>query len=293
MDFEQAPGAPTHYVVSGEAWLERPGADPLRLGPGDLVMFPRWDRHVLHSGNPATPLRTIRDVVRANEGPMWRPGEWLDQPLNIALDGDGARTRMLSLVFELDESGPHPLLLGLPPLIHVRSADLDMAPWLQTVLHFLSGEATARRAGYAAVSSRLADLLFIQIVRSQLLTRPGEVAGWLRALVDPALGPAIAALHEHPGEDWSLPRLARRAGLSRSTLYERFLALTGTTPARYVHGVRMEAAATRLSGGARVKAVAAELGYATPYAFANAFRRAFGVSPGSYGAATTAGPGGP
>lgn len=283
VDFETAhSGAPTHYIVSGEAWLDRMGEPPLRLVPGDLVMFPRWDRHILSCTPKTEGTLTIREVVARSKGVRWTPGEWLDHPLSISIPGDGPRTTLLSLVFELDENTPHPLLLALPRLIHLSAADTQIGPWLQQLMQFLIAEAESQRGGYAVVSSRIADLLFMQIVRSELLTRPEQVAGWLRALVDPAIGTALAAMHDRPGERWTLPALARISGLSRSGFCARFRELMDVTPHQHLQRLRMEAAAARLSAGARVKSLADEFGYATPFSFNLAFKRHFGMTPSAY-----------
>jgi AraC-like DNA-binding protein len=283
VDFETAPfGAPTHYIASGKVRLEAAGCEPTELHAGDLVMFPRWNSHVLRSiaGNP-TP-RKIRDVVRANEGASWLPGEWLDHPLHLTLSGDGDRTMILSLVFELAETSPHPLLEGLPSMICFRADDHEMAGLMKTTLAFLSAESSQRREGYALVSSRLAELLFMQIVRAQVTARPGEIAGWLRGLIDPAIGASLAAIADDPGAPWTLDAMARVSGLSRSGFCARFRELMDVTPHHHLITVRMQTAADRLAAGARVKTVAAEMGYSTPYAFASAFKRRYGLPPAQY-----------
>jgi AraC-like DNA-binding protein len=54
--------------------------------------------------------------------------------------------------------------------------------------------------------------------------------GWLAGLRDRHVGRVLALLHEQPASAWSLDDLSRRAGLSRSALYERFV---GTPPAAW------------------------------------------------------------
>ena len=293
VDFETAPsGAPTHYIVSGEAVLDRPGEPSLHLTAGDLVMFPRWDSHRLGSAGAGSETILIREVVRRNDGVSWQPGEWLDAPLYLALDGDGDRTRILSMVFELDKTAPHPLLLSLPRFIHLRADAIEMGSLLRTTLDFLTNESACRRDGYAVVSSRLADLVFMQIVRTQLLSASREVAGWLRALTDPAIGATIAAIHDDPGHGWTVQEMARKSGLSRSGFCARFKELTGSPPYHYLRALKMTLASRRLAEGASVKALAAELGYATSYAFASAFRQQFGQSPSRFRTAQADPPGG-
>ncbi|MDR7154354.1 AraC-like DNA-binding protein [Sphingobium xenophagum] len=284
VDFENAPsGAPMHFILEGTAWLDRPGMPSLRLNAGELVMFPRWDRHWLRSDDGHLRDITIREAVRMNEGDVWQPGQWLDRPLRVSLAGIGGsagqRTRILSLVFELDETTPHPLLLGLPRFIHLNAHATGMESWLRITLDFLSAESEQQHGGYAVVSSRLADLVFMQIVRFELLRHPENVAGWLRALVDPGIGASLAAIHDRPEEDWSVDRLARNCGMSRSTFCLRFKKLVGQTPYQYLRTVRLERARERLLAGARIKAVVGEAGYATYYAFGQAFRDHFDMSP--------------
>ncbi|MBB6255171.1 AraC family transcriptional regulator [Nitrospirillum iridis] len=280
VDFETAPsGAPMHYIIEGYAWLERPNLPAIRLGPGDLVMFPRWDRHWLRSADGHKRDLTVREVVRLNEGDVWAPGQWLDRPLKLSLKGGNDRTRILSLVFELDESTPHPLLLGLPRYIHLDAADTGMERWLRMTLDFLSEESEQQQSGYAVVSSRLADLVFMQILRSHILRHPDQVAGWLRALVDPGIGAALAVMHDRPEDDWPLHKLAKHSGMSRSTFCSKFKYLVGQTPYNYLRIVRLERAKEQLIGGERIKSLISQAGYSTHYAFSKAFRDHFGISP--------------
>ncbi|WP_168557849.1 AraC family transcriptional regulator [Novosphingobium sp. SG720] len=280
VDFESAPsGAPMHYILEGSAWLDRPGMEPIELREGDLVMFPRWDRHWLRSADGHLRELTVREVVSQNSGDVWRPGDWLNRPLWLTLEGGAQHTRILSLVFELDETTPHPLLLGLPRFIKIDAARTGMEPWLRMTLDFLSAESEQQQSGYAVVSSRLADLVFTQIVRSHILRHPDEVAGWLRALVDPGIGAALAVMHDRPDEDWPLHRLARNSGMSRSTFCLRFKQLLDQTPYQYLRMVRLDRARERLLAGERIKLLVEEAGYATHYAFRKAFRQRFGMSP--------------
>lgn len=283
VDFETAPaGSPAHYIVSGEAWLEHPGEEPLHLASGDLVMFPRWDPHFLRSKGASGQPVSIRDVVSRNNAPVWVPGDWLDGPIHLLLPGEGDHTRLLSMVFDLEETGPHALLLGLPRFIHLAADANETGSLLKTTLDFLAAESVHRRDGYTVVSSRLADLVFMQIVRDQLLRQPDQVAGWLRALVDPAIGEAIAAIHDNPAAPWTLNAMARASGLSRSGFCARFKDLTGTPPSQYLRSLKMTMAAERLAAGVRIKQLATELGYATPYAFGSAFKQHFGILPSHY-----------
>ncbi len=80
------------------------------------------------------------------------------------------------------------------------------------------------------------------IVRGWVACGCGNATGWVQVLRDPRLAKAIYAMHQRPGVNWKVEDLAREAGLSRSLFAERFLAATGTTPARYLTELRMRLA---------------------------------------------------
>lgn len=290
VDFMRGSGSPAHYIVSGDAWLETSG-ERVHLTAGDLVMFPRWDHHIMRSA-PEVPSETIIDIVTNAGSTPWMPGDLPDQPIRVEWGGDGALVQVLSMTFRLEDPEHSALLLGLPGFMHIRAGDARMRQWLQPVLEFIAEETAAQQAGYALVSSRLADLLFMQIVRAQLVLRPEEVTGWLRGLSDPAIGRALAAIGSTPGRRWRVADLAKVAHLSRSSFAARFKSVTGVTPMEHITGHRMQIAAERLALGARVATLAQELGYATSYAFTKAFKRVHGQSPGRFARARQGRPGG-
>ena len=70
--------------------------------------------------------------------------------------------------------------------------------------------------------ARLAEMLFVEAVRTHLARLPAGAGGWLGGLRDPLVGRAMALLHARPALRWTLDGLAREAGSSRSALAERF-----------------------------------------------------------------------
>jgi AraC-like DNA-binding protein len=282
VDFEQSVGIPVHYVVQGGAWLHMGGRDPLPLRPGDLVMFPRWDRHVMTSGEIVScdPI-TISDLVIRNGRRKWMQGEWLDKPLSLVLPGPGRETQLFSMVVEVERGAADLLLLALPRLVHISSGDEDISPWLSPILQILAQEEARHSDGFAVVQSRLAELLFLQLLRSQLLLRRSDAHGW-RVMLDPAIGRAVAAMRERPDYRWTLDELADIALLSRSGFASRFARVVELTPFEFLRGLRLDTAAQRLKRGDRVKAVVEDAGYRTPYSFSKAFSARFGTTPGAY-----------
>jgi transcriptional regulator GlxA family with amidase domain len=110
---------------------------------------------------------------------------------------------------------------------------------------------------------------------SERLALPGTVAAPVRQTLD-----AIVA---EPAADHRLARLASRAAVSERHLRRLFADQTGTTPARFVERVRVEAARERLEGSATpVEAVAASCGFGSSETMRRAFLRVLGVGPSDY-----------
>jgi AraC-like DNA-binding protein len=100
---------------------------------------------------------------------------------------------------------------------------------------------------------------------------------------DPHVGRALTLLHGQVARDWTLPKLGREVGLSRSTLAERFNTLVGQPPMQYLTQWRMQVAAGMLAnGGSKVAVVAQQVGYDSEAAFSRAFKKATGVPPASW-----------
>ena len=130
---------------------------------------------------------------------------------------------------------------------------------------------------------RIAELVFVEVLRSHLTTASEGGASWLGGLRDPVVGRALARLHAEPARDWTLPELARDVGASRSVLAERFTSFVGHPPMLYLTRWRIQLAASRLAAGAApVSAVASEVGYESEAAFCRAFKKVTGVTPASW-----------
>ncbi len=90
-------------------------------------------------------------------------------------------------------------------------------------------------------------------------------------------------MHGDPGRAWTVQELAGRAGLSRAAFARRFTELVGEPPMAYLTRWRMTTAARMLRESEEtLSAVAARTGYGSEYAFAKAFKRAYGMAPGGY-----------
>lgn len=179
---------------------------------------------------------------------------------------------------DFDGGARNPLVHALPPLVLVPLAAVD---GLRGALDLLFAETDRVRCGSRLLADRLFEVVLIQLLR-WIIDHPHE-AGVTRGLVaglgDPRLARALVAVHRAPQEDWSLPRLAAEAGMSRSAFAVAFRDAVGTTPAAYVTDWRLTVASSLLRAGQPQKLVAAELGFATASSLSRAFKQSFGVSP--------------
>ena len=131
--------------------------------------------------------------------------------------------------------------------------------------------------------TRMAELMFVEVVRRYVEELPLQHIGWLAGLRDGVVGAALSALHERPAYPWTLAALARATASSRSVLIERFSHLVGVSPMLYLARWRLQLAAEQLTrGSAKVAAIGAQVGYESEAAFSRAFKRETGLSPAAW-----------
>jgi AraC-like DNA-binding protein len=263
-----------HLIARGTCWGRAIGEEPIRLGDGDLIVFPQGDAHVLSS---APGMRAAPDMsVYA------RPTTPL--PLVYELGGGGTeRARIVCGFLGCDERPYNPLLTALPKVIHLAATGPHATTgWLGTLLNIAVRESGSARAGSENVLARLSELLFVEAIRRYLEMLPPVETGWFAGLRDPVVGQALAALHGQPSEPWTVERLARLVGLSRSVFAERFTEMVGQPPMQYLALWRMQLASRLLVEGNQVAAVAGAVGYESEAAFSRAFKKLVGQAPATW-----------
>lgn len=267
-----------HIVTRGRCRLETPGADPVTLEPGVLALVPHGAGHIMRSAPDAaaTPLFDI-------------PVEQLSERYEILRHGGGGEpAQTICVVVKFDHVAAENLVALLPPVLTLDVREADVDGWLYATLRFLSREARERRPGGEAVLTRLADVLVIQMIRAWIDSAPEGERGWLTALRDQQIGRALQAVHQRPERDWTVAALAREAGMSRTAFAARFTELAGEPAMRYVTQWRMRLARLRLRETAEpLSELAERFGYQSEAAFCRAFKRIFGMSPGSVRRAAT------
>jgi AraC-like DNA-binding protein len=283
-----------HFVAKGGCWLRTPTTDWVQLKPGDAVLLPSGSFHVLASEPdlPAVDIDTLARVAVSDN--IYLVGG--DASADDGADLGNADTPDVmfcgALRFNLDPL--HPLLSMMPDVM--RAGDLAQRdPGVPALLESMEREVALDRIGACGILARLADVLAASIIRAWVECACSDSTGWIAAVHCPKVGKVIAAIHNEPERDWTVPDLAELMGASRSTFAEAFTRTVGESPARYVAKVKMFQARKWIAQeGMRVTVAAARLGYDSEASFSRAFRRIIGQPPSSIragrlqtGAATT------
>jgi AraC-like DNA-binding protein len=256
-----------HVVVDGGCWAGFGGGEDHELCAGDVVVFPHGSPHRMSS---ARGLRAATPTVPYPEAQRL--------PFTLSLGSERGPRATLVCGFLGCDLGPfNPLLASLPKRVVVHGAE---GGWLGAFARQALAESDTRRAGGELVVTRLAELMFIEVVRQHVESLPPESTGWLAGVRDPLVGRALAELHGRPKVEWTLQSLAETASTSRTVLAERFVELVGLPPMQYLARWRMQLAAERLEHSTdKLATIAASVGYASEAAFSRAFRRLVGHSP--------------
>lgn len=258
-----------YTVVSGECWLAVDGVPPARhLRTGDCFVLP--------SGRP---FRLASDIaVPPEPSSKYLPPP---HPGSIVKINGGGDFFLVGSRFGV--SGGHAeILMGmLPPIVHIHTEAEQAA--LSWSLERMMQELREPKAGTSLIVQHLAHMILIQALRLHVAEGSASGTGWLFAVADRQLGPALSAIHAAPAHRWTLQTLAERAHMSRSAFAQKFKATVGTSPMEYVTRWRMLLAADRLENSSDpVSAIAFSLGYESESAFSTAFKRVMGASPRRY-----------
>jgi AraC-like DNA-binding protein len=248
-----------HGVLRGRAILRLTGGKPIELGEGDLVVLSHGAGHSISDalGTKLSPITSVLGETRL-----------------VKLAGTGKKTALVCGCFFSDARDLPPLFSFLPPVLHVRSAN--------TLLELLATEAD-RASGADAAIARLTEALFVHAMRSWIDSGASASATWLAAMRDPAIGAALGQIHRRPEYDWTVERLAKTAGVSRSGLAARFVSTLGESPVHYLTRWRIYLVARQLRETKRsIGEIASTVGYDSEASLNKAFKRLIGVPPGAY-----------
>lgn len=273
LDRKSGPTDLAHFAMlsRGNCWLSVEGTpEPIPLTGGDCFFLARGTSFVLRDSLQTRPMKSFSEVAS-------RDGS------NVAhYGGGGSPTTIVCGSLSFDRASLKPITQLLPSFMLIK-ADVAHTLALHTTMQALALEMAEQAPGSEVVATRLAEVLFIQALRAHIASQPQHNNGWLRAIFDPQIGPALNAVHNSVNTPWTVESLATAAGMSRSAFAARFKELLGQTPLEYVTEWRMQKAMQFLQQrDKKLIDVARSVGYESDAAFSKAFKRVVGANPGEY-----------
>ena len=269
---EDSAVAKFHLMLEGRGVLVLDSGQRVDAEPGELIVLPFGTGH------------TVRDRVRVSEEPSleWILSEHPPRLGRLRYGGRGRRTRLVCGGFAFSDVLPARLLAALPVTLKLDAASVG-ASGVGGLLQVLRDEANDVQPGATAVFAKVADVFLTQALRTYLLA--AERAGKLQAgpLLHPAIGQAIELMRNRLDERWTVARLARVVGMSRTQFVAQFHDLVGQPPMRFLTRLRLSQASGQLiTSNETVYAIARRAGYESEASFSKAFKRELGISPGAY-----------
>lgn len=262
-----------HFLTEGRAYARSADGKREELTAGDIIIFPHGDAHYLGNGSPERPVDSIGTFA----------GHLRDGMKVMRFGGSGEITKFVCGFMACDPQLCEVVLASLPRMLKVHISSEPSGQWIENSIRFSVDEASGMHAGGSLMLAKLSELLFVETLRSYINNLPPEETGWLAGARDPIAGKALALMHKEPTHSWTLENLARRVGVSRSRLAERFRQFFGRSPMAYLTSWRLKLGAEILeSTEDGVADVAAAVGYGSEAAFNRAFRRAFDCPPAQF-----------
>ncbi|MDJ0949465.1 MAG: AraC family transcriptional regulator [Alphaproteobacteria bacterium] len=261
-----------HLAVQGRCHVRVADKHDVLLNAGDLIVIPNGAAHVL-CDQPETRAAPLEDVLERSgytgEGVLAYGGAPNPQ----------ADTKLICGHLNFADGADHPLLRALPDYLLVSAELRARAPWLDELMRLITRQMFAEAPGMKASVIRLSEALFIEVVRT-CADQDETLAKVISAMGDPRIGRALSLMHRGYEQDWTLDRVAREVGMSRSRFADQFQALIGSAPMSYLSDLRLQTAMTLLAETSEpIQSVAARVGYRSPAAFSRAFASRYGRSP--------------
>ncbi len=267
-----------HFAHRGGCLVAVEGMEkPVVMAQGDLIIIPHGAAHELYC-SPET-----RDVVLSLDTVLERSG-YTGAGVLVYGGGDEelGETQLICGHFSYERTARHVLMERLPPVIHLKNYGEDAGRWMEATLRVIGDEAGGHRMGGDLIALKMSEAILAQAIRSFI--ESNEATKWgLAGFADMHLSHALDAFHKAPHETWTVERLAREAGLSRTGFAVQFQQKMEMTPMQYVTAWRMEIAKKYLSNPVMTLTDAAErAGYASDSAFARVFKKETGMTPAGF-----------
>src|SRR5919199_4794715 len=219
-----------HVVASGRCFVSCADGERYWASAGEVIVLPYGDAFLMGGVEPVEPV-SILSVVP--------PPPWTEMPIVRHGEG-GPRTDVVCGFLYSEDPLFDPALKAFPPAFVVRPPSGPARTWLDASIAYALEESSGQRG--ALRSTKLPELLLIEVLRLHLASAPASERGWLAALRDPVLARAMKAIHTAPERKWTVADLAAEAAVSRSLLDGRFRDVLGLSPIRYLKEWRMRVA---------------------------------------------------
>ncbi len=259
-----------HLVVDGECLVKASGAEPITLKAGEIAYLPRGEAHLIGSSLD-TDAKSISTLLKAPVAGELTP---------VSIGKQGPATRWIAITTSCERHLAEPLIASLPAVMKVDLHNAGAYRWLIDAMGLTLSASAAPPVGSSAERARLAELVVIEAMSRYIDWLPPGGKGWIAGLGDRFVGRALALVHGRPSEPWTVERLGRHVGLSRSALAERFGDVMGEPIFAFLTRWRLLMAAEFLLTTSRpIASIAHEAGYESAGAFSVAFKRVFGKPP--------------
>jgi AraC-like DNA-binding protein len=266
-----------HVVASGRCFVSCADGERYWANAGEVIVLPYGDVFLMGGVEPVEPV-SIMSVVP--------PPPWTEMPI-VRYGEGGPRTDVVCGCLYSKDLLFDPALKAFPPVFVVRPTAGPARAWFDASVAYALEASSGQGRGLP--STKLPELLIIEVLRLHLANAPAADRGWFAALRDPVLAPAMKAIHTAPERKWTVADLATEAAASRSLLDGRFREVLGLSPIRYVKEWRMRIAQDLLATtDVTIASVARRVGYDSEEAFSRAFKRAYGRSPSLWRAGPSA-----
>jgi AraC-like DNA-binding protein len=273
---EDTPIAKFHLVLTGRAGLTLDGDGLTQLlAAGDIVVLPHGTGHRL-TDSPDSGAPELDQILIEHP---------IDGQRRMSYGGGGDATAVICGGFGTD-AVPEKLLAVLPRVLRFATADGSVSRWLEPLIRLIADERETE-PGDAAVLAKVADLFLTEFLRRYLASQQfAHVVAF--ASPEQPIGAALRMMREDPARPWTVTRLARSVGMSRTAFAARFHTLVGEPPIAHLTRLRLNSGAGYLASTSRtIGDIAREVGYDNEASFSKAFKRTYGQSPSAFRAEWT------
>ncbi|MFY1694838.1 GlxA family transcriptional regulator [Solwaraspora sp. WMMA2101] len=260
--------------VDAGAFTLRPAADLTALAAADTVVVPGCAD--LSAPVPLPVQAALRAAAGGTRIASICSGAFVLAAAGL-LDGRPATTHWRAAA---DLAARYPAVRVDPDVLYVDDGQIltsaGAAAGLDLCLHLV------RRDHGSAAAADAARLSVMPLERS------GGQAQFIPAQSppgppEPAIEPLLCWLREQAAEPLTLARIADRAGMSPRTLHRRFREHTGVAPLRWLQEARIRQAQHLLEAtDDGVEQISRRVGFGSPTAFRDSFKRIVGTSPYAY-----------